>query len=135
MKLPITLGLSIDKVCRLKIDVDLAKKALEKSPAYKTVVKAERLLSEGTDLLMDTFGAEKLNQAAGRQGIAVITYSDRYQITDSGAFYGYVEEHKASDLLQRRINASAVKERNANGEDIPGLAKYEVVKLTVKELS
>ena len=48
--------------------------------------------------------------------------------------YGYIREHDAFELLQRRLNEGAVKERLEAGEDLTGVEFYELNDLSVAKL-
>lgn len=53
-------------------------------------------------------------------------------IVDYGALESYIVEHKALDLLQKRLTESAVKLRWDDGINIPGVGVSEEQKLTIK---
>jgi hypothetical protein len=50
-------------------------------------------------------------------------------VEDRAAFINYIYENEAIDLLQFRISESAIKERQENGEDVPGVSESEVYDL------
>ncbi len=45
-------------------------------------------------------------------------------------FYAYVKKHNAFDLLQRRLNEGAYKERADNKEWVPGITQMEYTKVS-----
>jgi hypothetical protein len=51
---------------------------------------------------------------------------DKPTVTDWPALYLYIGQHKAFELLQRRVTESAVMERWAEGEAIPGVGRFPV---------
>lgn len=68
--------------------------------------------------------------AAGGQLLRV-SLETEYQptITDFGALSRYIKSHDAFELLHRRVNSAAVKERWDAGEEVDGVGKFPVPKL------
>jgi hypothetical protein len=56
---------------------------------------------------------------------------DEPQVDDWDEVYGYIYEHKAWELLHKRLGTVAVKERWDQGESIPGVGAYPVESLSV----
>ena len=50
------------------------------------------------------------------------------------AFYAFVAREKAFDLLQRRLNEAAVKERWENKKRVPGVTAFHVVTVSCTKL-
>jgi hypothetical protein len=48
--------------------------------------------------------------------------------------WAYVKKNNAWELLQRRLNSSAVKERWEAGKKVPGVGKYTVVKVSCTKI-
>lgn len=63
---------------------------------------------------------------------ADIVEKDKPYISDFAALEGYIREHGALDLLQRRLTESAVKLRWEDGVQIPGVGVMTEQKLTIK---
>lgn len=55
-------------------------------------------------------------------------------VEDWDLLYAYVRKHKRFDLLQRRLNEEAVKEMWDNGEAVPGVGVFNVVKVSVTKI-
>lgn len=51
--------------------------------------------------------------------------------TDWDAIWEYIQKNKATDMLQRRLNDKAVKDRWENGVSVPGVDKMSVDKVSV----
>lgn len=66
----------------------------------------------------------KTTMSRGRLSSAAISEDTVYSIADDDAFFNYVDENKAYYLLQRRVASNAVKEKQAMGEEVPGLKAY-----------
>ena len=54
-------------------------------------------------------------------------------LVDYSKLEAYIIEHKALDLLQKRLTPTAVRLRWEDGIAIPGVDKYEAQKLSYKE--
>ena len=56
---------------------------------------------------------------------------DEPQVDDWDEVYDYIYEHKAWELLHKRLGTAAVKERWDHGEEVPGVGAYPVESLSV----
>lgn len=63
---------------------------------------------------------------------ADIEEKEKPYISDFGALEGYIREHGALDLLQKRLTESAVKLRWEDGIQIPGVGVMTEQKLRIK---
>jgi len=88
--------------------------------------KEERLLKGE---IFERMQAEGLSSAGGK--LLRVTLETEYEptVTDYDKFYKFIKKHDAFELLQRRVSAAAVKERWADGEQVPGVEKFPVPKL------
>ena len=64
-------------------------------------------------------------------GVAYRTVKNRYWTNDWGSFYGFMREHSAMELLEKRIHQTNMKEFLENKPDVhpPGLnidSEYEI---------
>lgn len=75
-----------------------------------------------------------VNSLGGTDFYFVLDRSVEPELVDWNALSGYIREHDALDLLQKRLTPTAVKLRWADGIAIPGIDKYEKLKLKAKEL-
>ena len=75
-----------------------------------------------------------VNSLGGTDHYFVLDRSIEPELVDWGALSGYIREYDALDLLQKRLTVSAVKLRWADNIVIPGVDKYEKLKLKAKEL-
>ena len=75
-----------------------------------------------------------VNSLGGKDHFFVLDRSLEPELVDWGALSSYIREYDALDLLQKRLTVSAVKLRWADNIVIPGVDKYEKLKLKAKEL-
>lgn len=75
-----------------------------------------------------------VNSLGGVDHYFVLDRSVEPELVDWGALSNYIREYDALDLLQKRLTVSAVKLRWADNIVIPGVDKYEKLKLKSKEL-
>lgn len=78
---------------------------------------------------MQKMGITSLNGAGAS---ATIVTKDKPYIADYSALEGYIVEHRAIDLLQKRLTESAVKLRWEDGIQIPGVGVMTEQKLQLK---
>lgn len=116
--------------------IDLLKEAKAKETERLALDRASRLLKSEEDslkarllLMMSDMGLTELTTADGR---AVITEKQKPFISDYSALEGYIKEHGALDLLQKRLTESAVKLRWEDGIQIPGVGIETEQKLQLK---
>lgn len=85
---------------------------------------AQRLLKLFDKTKTDTQRCGKL--------IAEKKFSAFPSIKDRSKFLRYVIEEAAYDLFQNRISSTALKEREANGEKVPGVEVFKKFYISVK---
>jgi len=58
------------------------------------------------------------------------------RIGDDTKFYAYVKKHSAFDMLQRSLNAKAVRDRieGNRGKPLPGVEMFDVVKVSLTKV-
>lgn len=71
---------------------------------------------------MNTAGTDSYKSDLG--SIALMR-TDVPTVDDWDAFYKFVHSHNAFDLLQRRVSSSAWRDRVEEGENIPGVKKFQ----------
>jgi hypothetical protein len=77
-----------------------------------------------------------LQKAAGARATVSITVKTVGQVEPErwADVQKYIVEKNAFDLLQRRLNNAAVRERVEAGEEIPGLKTVQILDLSVRSL-
>jgi hypothetical protein len=116
--------------------VDLFHRAKAAEMARLALDREARLLKSEEDglkaLLHQTMSDMGLTELNTPEGKAVITEKQKPYISDFAALEGYIREHGALDLLQKRLTESAVKLRWEDGIQIPGVGLEVEQKLTLK---
>ena len=95
---------------------------------------AAELKETETDLktqLMNTLHSQGLNSVGDKQRVYAIVTSDEPQVEDWARLYQHVQNTGEFELLFRRINPAAVKERWELKKAVPGVGKFPVEKLSV----
>jgi hypothetical protein len=64
-------------------------------------------------------------------GVVKLTEADEPVAQDWVAVWDYIKENNAFELLHKRLTNTAVKERWETGEEIPGVGKQKVYRLSV----
>lgn len=121
----------IDKLLRTTEQLQDAEFVLKRTEEYKQVEKIKKKVSDiKTDLLEHS--VETLKEAQGKLGTLTVTERDNYKIIDWETFRTYVAHNDAYDLFQRSITPTAVKERLADGVNVPGLLHTTTITIKPK---
>lgn len=127
MKLPLTIGASIDMVYKIQNDLKEKKNTLFKTKEYSSVIEAENIAEEAKNLLLSTFGEEKLHLAAGCIGQTKIEARRKFKVSDVDKLQEYIKENDTFKTIP-----AVIKHINS-GEHIPGLIDYIEIELIVEE--
>jgi hypothetical protein len=125
MKFPKTLGACIDMAYATQQEY-LAKKA-EADAVAKRVAEIE-------DHIIETFPKTGLQGGKGQFASATLTTSIEPTAKDWDAIFGYVKKKGAFDLMYRRINGKAWRDRIEAGEKIPGIEEFNRIKLSIRKI-
>jgi hypothetical protein len=100
--------------------------------AADKVAAAHKEVEVGSEQLLIEQMLKQGVSAAGGHLLRVALAGPDYvpQVKDWQAFYGYIQETGAFELLERRPGKAAARERWEAGEIIPGIDKFPVYKLT-----
>lgn len=120
------LGTAIDRLYALRAT------RLEAEKAIKTMKADELSLRITIKQLLD---AASLEGGRGQQASASIINSTEPTAKDWPAIYAYIQENDAFDMLQRRLSATAVKDRWESGIVIPGIEKFDTWDLSLTKRS
>lgn len=124
MKFPTTVGACIDALYKLR------------QQRYAIERKAEALKKQENALenhIINTFKKSELDGARGKFAIAGIGQSTVPIVKDWDELYGFIKKHGAWDLLQRRVSATAYRERLEQKEVVPGVESFIVTKLYLRK--
>jgi hypothetical protein len=83
--------------------------------------------------LVDAFREGKITAAGGKVAIIKHSVSSEPSIGDIDKLYTHIRATGEFDLLYRRINAKAVKERKDVGVEVPGIEWFPVDKLSISK--
>ena len=82
-------------------------------------------------LLMDMLVALKINSVGDTDKIYALVTQDEPTVEDWEKLYSYIQKTGEFDLLYRRVNSAAVKERWEQSKAIPGITKFPAISLSV----
>lgn len=121
---PKTIGACIDQMYKLRAK----RQQIEK--------QAEDVKQQEAELekhILDSFNKTDLDGARGKLAVAGITQSTVPTVKDWDQLYRYIKKEGAFDLLQRRVSATAYRERLEAEEVVPGVEPFNVIKLSLKK--
>jgi hypothetical protein len=118
------IGAEIDKLWTLKVKLDGAK---------TRVKELEKQYNELSNTIIDVLPKEDIDGAYGRKAVAELVKKDHIIVKDWDKVYPYILENNAFDLLQKRINEKAFKDRLEEGEKVPGTGKFISKKLKLTQ--
>jgi hypothetical protein len=107
----------IKKAERLKADREAGKLKDEENALKKTLLE-----------ICVASGAKSLG---GSKGTLNHQRKDKPTVSDWPAFYAYMAQHEAWELLQKRLGEAAVQERWEDGIVIPGVTTFPVDDFTI----
>lgn len=95
------------------------------------IAKLKGIEEEARASIIEELRAAGLKGAKGTLATAAITQSIVPKASDWEALHGYILEHKALDLFERRISRTAYRERLDAGEVIPGVEQQVVTDISL----
>ena len=121
-----------------------AESALAIAQEYNNLRAARLALSRQVDtmeveekakkkLLMDMLVALKINSVGDTERVYAIITQDEPTVEDMGKLYKHIQKTGEFDLLYKRVNNAAVKERWELGKAVPGVGKFPVQTLSVTQ--
>lgn len=123
-KFPKTIGACIDKLFSLR------KERLEIERDADEVREKE---SELEKHILESFNKSDLEGARGKDAVAGIIQSTVPTVKDWDKLFKYVKKEDAFDLLQKRVSATAYRERMDAKEVVPGVESFIVTKLSLRK--
>lgn len=123
-KFPKTMGSCADKL------FDLREARLQAQKIADELESEEKALKEHiiNNLSKDSTGA------AGKHHRVQIIPKEVPQAKDWSLIYPYITRHKAFDLLQRRLNEAAIRERLEAGKTIPGVILFPTKSVSLTKI-
>ena len=92
---------------------------------------AENKLKE---YFIETLPKSEASGLAGKLARVQIEVKPIPQVEDWEKFYTYVRKHQAFELLQRRLNEGAVRERWDDKQEVPGVGVFNAKKVSCTKL-
>ena len=125
MKFPTKLGACVDKAYALRAErLEIEKQAEE-------IKKQEAALK---DHIIATFSKADIEGAKGKVASASVSRSVKGNVKDWAAVYQYITSHDAFDLMERRLNNKAYRDRLDEGEAVPGVEPFDVITLSLTKI-
>lgn len=124
-KFPAKLGACVDMAYTLRAERLEIEKQAEEVKAKESALK---------DHIIATFSKADIDGAKGKVASASITRSVKGNVKDWPSVWGYIVDHDAYDLMERRLNNKAYRDRLAGGETIPGTEPFDVVSLSLTKI-
>lgn len=128
MKIPKTLGACADKLYKLREErYELGKKIKE--------IEAEE--SEIKDYIINNLSKQDSKGVSGKVANVKIKTDEVPVVNDWDAFYKFVVKNKAFDMLQKRINTKAVRDRIEDTKDFAkkaGVGSFTTISVSITKL-
>lgn len=114
---------------------DLLYQTREKRYALNKAVEAlEKLEGELKDRLINELPKGEASGIAGKSARVSIEVKPVPRAEDWEKVFAYVKKNNAFDLLQRRLNDAAVRERWEAGKQVPGVNTFQAVVVKINKL-
>ena len=97
----------------------------------REAAEIKELEEQVKDAIISKFREQGLTAMGANNGVVKMAKTVEPQGQDWIAIWNYIRETDQFDLLHRRLSSTAIKERWEAGEEIPGVGKQDVYKLTV----
>lgn len=112
------------------IELKVAKRGLDAKLA-----KLNSASNELEEQILQRFTAEEISSVRVSGGLATRVVETVPNVCDWDVFYAFVKKHNAFELLQRRVTATAWRERVEAGKPVPGIESFNRVhlKLTLEK--
>ena len=124
VKYPKTLGACVDLLFKQRNARLAAQKKVDAQKAEESAL---------SDYILNTFQKAELEGAKGKLASASLAHSTVAQVDDWEKLYKYIEENKAFDMLQRRVNDGAYRARLEENLVVPGVTPFVTTKLSLNK--
>lgn len=128
MNIPKTMGACADKLYKLR------EKRYELGRQIKEIEEEESAIKK---YVIDNLSKQESNGVSGKVANVRIKVEDVPTVEDWEAFYKYVTRTKSFDMLQKRINVKAVRERIEDKKDFAkkaGIGSFTNVSVSITKL-
>jgi hypothetical protein len=86
------------------------------------------------DHIIESIDADTESGVIGKHYKAIVVREEKPVVEDWNKLYQHIREHDAFDLLNRALNASAVRVRWADNVQIPGVGVYQCKKVSLTKV-
>ena len=124
-KFPKTIGACADKLYIIRQERLVQQKIVD------ALEEEEKALKEH---IIATLPKSEAMGVAGKLARVTVVTKVVAQVKDWDAFYKYVLKTKSFDLLQRRLNDTAVKERWENKKTVAGVEPFQAVTISLNKV-
>lgn len=128
MNIPKTMGACADKLYKLR------EKRYELGRQIKEIEEEESTIKK---YVIDNLSKQESNGVSGKVANVRIKVEDVPTVEDWEAFYKYITRTKSFDMLQKRINVKAIRERIEDKKDFAkkaGIGSYTNVSVSITKL-
>lgn len=128
MNIPKTMGACADKLYKLR------EKRYELGRQIKEIEEEESVIKK---YVIDNLSKQESNGVSGKVANVRIKVEDVPTVEDWEAFYKYITRTKSFDMLQKRINVKAIRERIEDKKDFAkkaGIGSYTNVSVSITKL-
>jgi len=122
MKLPKTLGSCVDLLYKMREERLAAQKVVDERKAQEHALK-DHILTNLNSQGGTTFG--------GKIATAHVSKRTEGTVHDWDDFFNWVAKTDSWDMVQKRINNAAYRERLENDVDVPGVEAVEVTSINL----
>lgn len=130
---PKTPGALADKFYRLKNEIAEIKSELSKTSLAKKLDKKEKEYKEFEQHIIKEMKNNKLEGMSGKTVNLTKTISKKASVSDGEALRDYVLKTGNTQIFQKTLVQSEIKEILEAGEIIPGIQFYNVEKISVRK--
>lgn len=124
-KIPTGLGACADLLYRVREERLAKAREVAEYEAFEKELKAH---------LIDSLPKDDATGAAGKLARVQIQVEAQPIVEDWDKFYGHIKKKGEFDLLNRAVNRAAVRERWDADKAIPGVGKFNAVKVSVTKV-
>lgn len=125
MKMPKTIGACADLLYTVR------QERLELQKRVEALASKE---SELREHIIQTLPKSEASGVAGKLARVSVVKKDVPQVKDWDQLWNHVKKTGQFELLQRRVNDSAVKERWDEGKSVPGVEVFKAVTVSLSKL-
>jgi hypothetical protein len=124
-KFPKTVAACADKLWKIRESRLAQQKIADELEKEEKALKAH---------IIENLPKSEASGISGKIANVAIRMKEVAQVKDWEAFYKYVKKTGSFELLQKRLNDSAILERVENGKPVPGVGSFNVVTLSLTKV-